>query len=44
MGTVSQRNDPEGDQKLNFATLAQKYVLLFVPLHMLMTEVTQIPT
>lgn len=43
MGTVSQRNDPKGDQKLNFVTLAQIYVLLFTSPHMLMTEVTQIP-
>lgn len=43
MGTVSTRNDAKGDQKLNFVTLAQKYVLLFTPPHMLMTEIAQIP-
>lgn len=44
MRTVSQRNDPKGDQKLNFVTLVQKYVLVFTPPHMLMAEVAQIPT
>lgn len=38
MGSVSQRNDPKGGQNLNFVTLAQQYVLFFIPLHMLMMK------